>query len=263
MANRRLPMSKIKEVFRLHFQAGLSARKIARSCSVSRRSVADYLSRAVVAGLDWDQIQQFSETELVRRLFPSESGKSGRPQPDFSSIHQELRHPHVTLQLLWQEYKQVHPSGYQYSQFCELYRGWRQRVDVVLRQTHRAGEKMFVDYAGPKVDILNPKTGEISQASIFVAVLGASNYTFAEATRNQDLTRWIGSHTRALEFFDGTPKVVVPDNTRTGVTHPCFYEPVLNPSYADWADHYQVAVLPARPRKPRDKAKNEEDPTQC
>lgn len=257
MANRRLPVRKVKELFRLHFQAGLSGRKIARSCQVARQSVAEYLKRAKDTELDWERIQQLSETELDQLLFPGSSERSSRPQPDFAAIHKELQHPHVTRQLLWQEYKQAHPDGYQYSQFCDLYRGWREKLDVVLRQRHRAGEKMFVDYAGPQVDIVDPKTGEIRPASIFVAVLGASNYTFAEATWTQELGNWLGSHTRAVEFFDGVPRVVVPDNTRTGVTHPCFYEPELNPSYAEWAEHYQVAVLPARPRKPRDKAKVE------
>lgn len=258
MAQPRLPMRKIKEILRLHFQACLSARKIARSCSVSRSTVADYLSRARVANLDWTQVQQMSEAELERCLLALPAVQDpNRPQPDFPQIHQELRGKSVTLQLLWQEYKQIHPDGYQYSQFCERYRQWRKQLDVVLRQNHRAGEKMFVDYAGQSVDVIDPKTGEASDGHIFVAVLGASNYTYAEATARQDLASWIGAHVRALEFFGGSTRVVVPDNPRTSVKQACYYEPELNPTYADWARHYSVAVLPARPRAPRDKAKVE------
>ena len=174
MANRRLPMRKIKEILRLHFQARLSARQIARSCSVSRATVGDYLSRTRVAQLDWKQVAQMSEAELKGQLFspPAPRGRHRSP-PDFAYVHRELRAKSVTLQLLWQEYKQVHPDGYQYSQFCDLYNRWRGKLDVVLRQNHRAGEKMFVDYAGQTVEIVDPKTGEMRQASIFVAVLGA------------------------------------------------------------------------------------------
>lgn len=258
MAQPRLPMRKIKEILRLHFQARLSARQIARSCSASRSTVADYLRRAQLANLDWKQVQQLSEAELQRHLFPPPAAKhQSRPQPDFSQIHQELRGKSVTLQLLWQEYKQVHPNGYQYSQFCERYRRWRKKLDVVLRQNHRAGEKMFVDYAGQSMDIIDATTGEAQPAYIFVAVLGASNYTYAEATESQNLECWIGAHVRAVEFFGGTTQVVIPDNTRTAVKKACFYEPELNPTYAEWARHYSVAVLPARVRTPRDKGKVE------
>lgn len=258
MAQQRLPMRKIKEILRLHYQAHLSARRIARSCSVSRSTVADYLRRAGVAELDWNQVQEMSEAELQKRLWaPPAARRQSRPQPDFAQIHQELRGKSVTLQLLWQEYKQVHLDGYQYSQFCERYKQWKKKLDVVLRQNHRAGEKMFVDYAGQTVDILDPKTGEARAAHIFVAVLAASNYTYAEATSSQNLESWIGAHVRALEFFGGTTRVVIPDNTRTAVRQACYYEPALNPNYADWASHYSVAVLPARPRSPRDKGKVE------
>ncbi len=188
MANRRLPMRKIKEILRLHFQARLSARQIARSCSVSRATVGDYLSRTRAAQLDWKQVAQMSEAELEGQLFPPPAPRGRhRPPPDLAYVHRELRGKSVTLQLLWQEYKQVHADGYQYSQFCDLYNRWRGKLDVVLRQNHRAGEKMFVDYAGQTVEIVDPKTGEMRQASIFVAVLGASNYTYAEATESQNL----------------------------------------------------------------------------
>ena len=207
MANRRLPMRKIKEIRRLHFQARLSARQIARSCSVSRATVGDYLSRTRAAQLDWKQVAQMSEAELEGQLFPPPAPRGRhRSPPDFAYVHRELRAKSVTLQLLWQEYKQGHPDGYQYSQFCDLYNRWRGKLDVVLRQNHRAGEKMFVDYAGQTVEIVDPKTGEMRQANIFVAVLAASNYTYAEATESQDLESWIGAHVRAVEFFGGTPR---------------------------------------------------------
>ena len=258
MANRRLPMRKIKEILRLHFQARLSARQIARSCSVSRATVGDYLSRTRAAQLDWKQVCQMSEAELEGQLFPPPAPRGRhRPPPDLAYVHRELRGKSVTLQLLWQEYKQVHPDGYQYSQFCDLYNRWRGKLDVVLRQNHRAGEKMFVDYAGQTVELVDPKTGEMRQTSIFVAVLGASNYTYAEATESQNLQSWIGAHVRAVEFFGGTTRVVIPDNTRTAVSQACFYEPQINPSYAEWAAHYSVAVIPARVRAPRDKGKVE------
>jgi transposase len=173
-------------------------------------------------------------------------------------MHDQLhRHKHVTLQLLWEEYKLTHADGYQYSQFCELYRRWARKIDVILRQEHRAGEKMFVDHVGQTVPVVNQGTGEVRQASIFVAVLGASNYTYAEATWKRDVACWIGSHSRAVEFYAGVPSVTVPDNWKAGVKDPCYYEPDLNPTYRDWADHYGTVVIPARVRKPRDKAKVE------
>ncbi len=178
--------------------------------------------------------------------------------PDFAWMHEQLRRcKHLTLQLLWEEYKQAHPDGYQYSQFCELYRRWVRKIDVVLRQEHRAGEKMFVDHAGQTVPIIDKETGEVRKAFIFVAVLGASNYTYAEATWKRDLPSWIGSHSRAVEFYGGVPAVTVPDNWKTGIKDPSYYEPDLNPTYRDWADHYGTVVIPARVRKPRDKAKVE------
>jgi transposase len=181
-----------------------------------------------------------------------------RATPDWAAIHDELHNnKKVTLQLLWQEYKQSNPDGYQYSRFCELYQRWAGKLDLVLRQEHRAGEKLFVDYAGDTVPVINAKTGTVMEASIFVAVLGASNYTFAEATWNQDLGSWIRSHVRALEFFEGAPAILVPDNCKVAVHHPCRYEPDLNPTYQEMAAHYGMAVIPARVRKPRDKAKVE------
>jgi transposase len=178
--------------------------------------------------------------------------------PDFRAIHQELRsHRQLTLSLLWQEYKGNHPEGYQYSRFCQLYREWEKRLDVIMRQEHRAGDKTYVDHAGPTVSVIDPQSGEARDASIFVAVLGASSYTYAEATWTRDLHDWIGSHIRAFQFFGGISQAVVPDNWRTGVTKACWYEPDLNPTYRDLAQHYDTVILPARVRKPRDKAKVE------
>jgi transposase len=253
-------MRKIKEVLRLKFESGLGNRQIARSCSINHSTVADYLRRAEAAGLkQWPLPAELDESGLATRLFPMRSASPGRrPPPDWAAIHEELHsNRKVTLQLLWQEYKQSNPDGYQYSRYCELYQRWAGKLDIVLRQEHRAGEKLFVDYAGDTVPVIDAKTGTISAASIFVAVWGASNYTYAEATGNQDLGSWIRSHVRALEFFQGAPAIVVPDNCKVAVRHPCRYEPDLNPTYQEMAAHYGMAVIPARVRKPRDKAKVE------
>ena len=260
MPAERLSMRKIKEVLRLKFELGLPNRQIARSCSINHSTVADYLYRAKAAGLDhWPLPPELDDSGLAARLFPGRSTPSpARQAPDWAGIHEELQgQKHVTLQLVWQEYKQPNPDGYQYSRFCELYRRWADKLDLVLRQEHRAGEKLFVDYAGDTVPVIDSKTGTTTEASIFVAVLGASNYTYAEASWNQDLSSWIRSHIRALEFFGGSPAVLVPDNCKVAVRHPCRYEPDLNPTYQEMAAHYGMAVIPARVRKPRDKAKVE------
>jgi len=257
MPARRLSMRKVKEVLRLKLDRGLEVRQIARSCSIPHSSVLNYLSRAKAAGLSWPLPDELDDGALERLLFPGRSALpvGSTPPPDFRSIHEDLRrNRHVTLQLLWEEYKQNHPDGYQYSRFCELYSRWARKLDLALRQEYLAGEKLFVDHAGPTVKWSDPATGQTREASVFVAVLGASNYTYAEATEHRDLPSWIGSHTRALEFFGGVPTLVVPDNWKTAVKSPCFYEPDLNPTYREWAEHYQTVILPARVRKPRDKA---------
>lgn len=260
MPTERLTMRKIKELLRLKHGMGLSLRQIARSCSISTGAVHDYLQRARVANLAWPLPEDLNDAALEALLFPSvgQVQYRGAPLPDFQQIHMELRgHRHLTLALLWQEYKGTHQNGYQYSRFCQLYRAWEKKIDIVMRQEHRAGEKMYVDHAGPTVSIIDPGTGELRAASVFVAVLGASSYTYAEATWTRDLYDWIGSHVRALEFFGGATAAIVPDNWRAGVSKACWYEPDLNPTYADFARHYDTAVLPARVRKPRDKAKAE------
>ena len=252
-------MRKIKEVLRLKWDAELSNRKIAKSCSIGRTAVAEYLWRAKKAGLSWPLPDGLDDLELDRRLFPAQTvtPPGQRVLPDWSQVHHELKRKGVTLFLLWEEYKEQHPDGLQYSRFCELYRQWHGRADLVMRQDHRAGEKLFVDYCGQTVPIVDGTTGHERQAQIFVAVLGASNYTFAEATSTQALPDWIASHERAFRFFGGVPQLVVPDNLKSGVSKACRYEPDLNPTYHDLAIHYGTAVLPARVRKPRDKAKVE------
>ncbi|MBD8790992.1 IS21 family transposase [Pseudomonas syringae] len=250
-------MRKIREVLRLKFDAGLSVRKIATSLRISSGSAGNYLNRFNACGLTWPTA--LSDAELERCLFPpaATAPSEQRPIPDWAHIHAELRRSGVTLALLWQEYRLSHPQGFQYSWFCDHYRLWAAKVDAVMRQEHRAGEKLFVDYAGQTVPVIDRQTGEIRQTQIFVAVLGASSYTFAEATWSQKLPDWLGSHARCFAFIGGTPQILVPDNLRSGVSKAHRYEPDINPSYRDLAEHYGVAVVPARSRKPKDKAKVE------
>ncbi|MCG3143133.1 MAG: IS21 family transposase ISPpu7 [Gammaproteobacteria bacterium] len=256
-----ISMRKLKDVLRLKYEAGLSQRQIARALRLSLGVVNKYLNAAQAAGITWPLPETLSEAQLRRELFPPESPspQAAYAQPDFAAIHRELqRGQGVTRQLLWEEYVEANPENhYQYTQFCLYYRQWRDRLKLSMRQTHRAGEKMFVDYAGQTVPITDLTTGEVHQAQIFVAVLGASNYTFAEATFSQKLHDWIGSHVRALEFFGGVVQLVIPDNLKSGVTRADRYEPVLNRSYQEMLAHYSTAALPARPRKPKDKPKVE------
>jgi transposase len=254
-------MRKLKELLRLRFELGLSQDQIARSCSISQGAVSKYLKRAQAAGVGWPLPEGWDEARLEEALFghsPRRVYETQRPTPDFASLHQELQsHRHLTLQLLWEEYRQSHPDGYGYSRFTELYHRWRRQLDVVLRQEYKAGEKLFVDDAGDTIPLNDPKGGPERPAFIFVAVLGASNYTYAEATWSQGLEDWLGAHIRVFEFLGGCPKLVIPDNTRTGVSRACRYEPDLNRTYHELAMHCGVGVLPARPYKPRDKAKVE------
>jgi transposase len=212
-----------------------------------------------LAGLSWPLDPELDDAEIENLLFPvtQNSVVAKRQMPEMGYLYQELKKKSVTLQLLWYEYKQANPDGYQHSQFCNRYRQWLKKLDVTLRQEHRAGEKLFIDYAGQTVSIVGPKTGEITEAQIFVATLGASNYTFAEASLSQDLPSWIKSHVHAFEFFGGVAQILVPDNLKSGVTNPCRYEPDINPTYQDLAEHYEATVIPARSGKARDKAKVE------
>jgi transposase len=252
-------MRKIKDILRLIWACQLSHRQVAVRCAVARSTVAETLRRAEAAGLTWPLPDELTDADLEARLYPATPVLvlPERPVPDWATVHQELARPGVTLMLLWQEYRATHPDGYQYSRFCDHYRAWRRTLDRCLRQEHRAGEKLFVDYAGQTVPVYDRHTGTVRLAQIFVAVLGASNYTYTEATWTQTLPDWIASHGRAFAFYGGVPQILVPNNLRSGVTKACRYEPELNPTYADLARHYGVAVMPARVRKPRDKAKAE------
>jgi transposase len=259
MPAERLTMRKIREVFRLKFDCDISNRQIAKSCNIARSTVAEYLFRFQQAALSWPLPQDIDDNQLEQLLYPQMPTLLAheRPLPDWSYIHQQLRHKSVTLMLLWQEHKELHPQGYQYSQFCHLYRQWTNKIDPVMRQEHRAGEKLFVDYAGQTVQVYDLHTNQMRDAQIFVAVLGASNYTFAEATWTQSLPDWISSHSRAFVFFGGVAQIVVPDNLKSGVSKASLYEPDINPTYLDMANYYDTVVIPARVRKPKDKAKVE------
>ncbi len=259
MPKERLTMRKIKEVLRLKYENALSDSKIANSCCIARSTVADYINKATRAGIRWPIPEGMDETELERLLFPPQVNISPqhRGEPDWSDVYEELKNKDVTKILLWQEYKEKNPQGYQYSQFCELYRKWLGKLSLVMRQDYKAGEKLFVDYCGTTVPITDRYNGEIKEAQVFVAVLGASNYTYAEASYSQGLYDWITAHVHAFEYFGGVPEVIVPDNLRSGVSHACRYEPDLNPTYRDMANHYGTTIIPARVRKPRDKAKVE------
>jgi transposase len=252
-------MRQVREGLRLKWACGLSDRKIAQSVRVSRPTVAEYVRRAQAAGLSWPLPDTLDDTALERRLFTTAAPTpiAKRPTPDWAIVHQELKRKGVTLLLLWQEYKASTPTGLQYSQFCEAYRQWAGQLDLVMRQSHRAGETLFVDYAGQTMPVINALTGEIRPAAIFIAVLGASNYTYAEATWTQSLPDWIGSHVRTFAALGGVPQVVVPDNLKAAVSRAHRYEPTLTRTYAELAQHYGVAIVPARPARPRDTAKVE------
>ncbi len=256
MAQKRLPVRKIREVLRLK-AADVSNRKIADAIGCSRSSVERCLKRAAQAGIGWPLPDELDDAELEARLYPKAPLPDTRPAPDFAALHRELSRPGVTRMLLWQEYKACHPDGWQYSVFCDRYRRWLATQDPVLRLEHAPGEKLFVDYAGQTVAVIDRHTGEERQAQIFVAVLGHSNYTYAEASWSQTLPDWLESQARALEFMGGVPQAIVPDNLKSAVSRAHRYEPELNPSYQDFAEHYGVAILPTRVRKPRDKAKVE------
>lgn len=257
---KRLPMRKIAEALRLK-AAGLSTRKIAASLNVGQSTISEYLKRADRAGFSWPLPTQVSDIDLERRLFQPFGGETRHDLvvPDWPTIHNELkRNKSVTLSLLWEEYREAHPTdGYGYSRFCELYRRWEGRLTPTMRQHHFAGERVFVDYTGDTVPVIDAATGEVREAEVFVGVLGASSYTYAEATWTQQLADWISSHIRMLEFFGGAPSLLVPDNLKSGVTKASLYEPVINRTYADLATHYDTAIIPARPKKPKDKAKVE------
>ena len=253
-------MRKIREVLRLRLEAGLSIRQISASTKTSVGAIQKLLARADALNLNWPLPEDLDDGRLAALFYPgADPTTSTRYQvPDWATVHQELKRKGMTKQLLWEEYTAQYPNRcYSYSQYCDRYRQWLKQQKHSMRQTHKAGEKCFVDYCGPTVPIINPQTGEVRTAQVFVAVLGASNYTYAEATWSQSLRDWLSSHVRTFEFFGGIPEMVVPDNLRSGVSKACRYDPELNPSYQQLAEHYQVAILPARPYKPKDKSKAE------
>ena len=256
-ARRTLTMRQLRRIMRMHYE-GASAREIARSVRMARSTVQDALKRVAAAKLSWPLGDELTDELLEARLFARSGGGVGagvrkRPEPDWGPLARELRRPAVTMMILWEEYRQACPGGYGYSRFCELLRAFQQRLSPVMRQHHVAGDKLFVDYSGKRLGITDPLTGEIRMAEIFVAVLGASNYTYAELTWSQTLPDWIGSHVRLFQHIGGVPRLLVPDNLKSGVNKASFYDPEINRSYGRMTAHYDVGVLPARPKKPKDK----------
>jgi len=254
----RLEMSQTKEILRLRWSVGLTVRETARATKLSTGVVSKTVNRAKHAGLVWAAIEALEEAELDRRLYggPKHSTVS-RAEPDPVWIHRELRRVGVTLELLHLEYLAAHPDGLRYTAFCDRYRGWHGRQGIVMRQVHRAGEKGFVDYSGKRPHYIDPKSGAVIEVELFVAVLGASNYTYAEATHTQRVADFVGSHVRAFGYFCGAPKMTVPDQLKSAVSVPSRYEPTINRTYAELGRHYGTALVPASPGKPREKAKVE------
>ncbi len=254
-------MRKIKEVLRLRFELGLGQREIARACSISQGAVHNYLKKAAAAGIGWPLPEGWDEKRIEKTLFgdrhPIE--RRQRTLPDFPALHEQFQqHRHLTLQLVWEEYRQAHPDGYGYSRFCELYRRWLSKQDVVLRQDHPPGEKGFIDWAGRTIPVQDPLTGEV-RGSVAVRDGAGREFTtpMPKPPCDQQMASWLRCHMHAFEYFGGVPRLLVPDNPRTGVSRACRYDPDLNPTYQEMAMHYGVGVVPARPYRPRDKAKVE------
>ncbi len=250
-------MRRIRQLLALRFGAGASTRAIGRELGIAPSTVREYLARATAAGIGWPLAADFTDEALVARLFANGGVRAGarfRAEPDWAALALEFKRPAVNLQILWDEYREVHPDGYAYSRFCELFREFERRLSPTMRQQHVAGHKAFVDYSGKRVPITDPVTGQVRMAEIFVAVLGASGLTYAEATWTQALPDWIGAHVCMFRYFGAAPRLLVPDNLKSGVKKASFYDPEVNRSYAAMAAHYRVGILPARPRRPRDKA---------
>ena len=252
-------MKKIEEILRLKYESGLSNRAIAGACKISNSTVGEYLRRAKAAGISWP-LGELGEDALYQKMFGEQPQlpEKAKPLPDWEEVRKELRKKGVTLHLIWIEYIEKHPDGYQHTQFEEYYRRWKKaNCEPIMHNTHVGGERMQVDYVGLKMQVTNPETGEVSQVPVFVAELPASNYIYAEAQSSENQCNWNNGHVRAIEFFGGVVRIVVPDNLKTGITKPNYYEPDINPAYQELAEHYQFAVLPARVKKPRDKGKIE------
>jgi len=250
-------MRKTREILRLRLGKKLRQREVAQSCNCSPSTVSNVVAQAQLVGLGWPLPDDLDDEALEARMYSQRSSREHRELPDFKHIHFELRRKGVTLALLWQEYRTVHPDGFGYTTFCNRYRQWREQLDVSMRQSHVPGERLYVDYAGVKALLHDPVTGDTQEVSVFVAALGASQLIYAEAVAGEDMHSWIGAHQRAFDFVGGVPELLVPDNLKSGVTEPCFYDPEINRTYKDLADHYDTVVLPARVRKPKDKAKVE------
>src|SRR5712691_1629244 len=252
----RLLMRQVREILRLKYEQRLPHRAIARACGVGVGTVGAYCHRAQQAGLTWPLLAEWDDAQLEARLFQRVGDLVGvpRPLPDMAWLHQELKRPGVTLQRLHLEYLAQHPAGYRYSQFCRHYERWVRTLRPTMRQIHRAGEKAFVDFSGKRPVITDPTTGEVRPVELFVGALGASSYVYAEACLSQDLAAWISAHVHMVEFWGGAPALFVPDNLRSGVTQACRYEPSINRTYLECAQHYGAAVVPARAGHPRDKA---------
>jgi transposase len=257
VARKRLTVKKVREVIRLKYKAGLSNRAIAGACKISNSTVGEYLKRIEAAGICWP-LGDMGEKELLEKMFPEK--QTSKPtqiisMPDWEKVKTERRRKGVTLQLLWDDYKHEHPDGYEYSQYCEHYRRWKKsKEEPSMHKDHKGGENMEVDYAGMKISMTDPESGEIVKLSVFVATFPASNYIYAEAQTCENQCNWNNGHVRAFDYFGGVPKIIIPDNLRTGITKPNYYEPGVNHSYQELAEHYHFAVLPARVKRPKDKA---------
>jgi transposase len=252
-------MRRIREVLRLRHQ-GLTERVIARMLGVSNGVVHGYVRRARLAGLNWPLPEGLDDEGLELLLFPAPAAaaqSNRRPVPDWIYVEKELRRRSVTRMLLWEEYRAANPDGFGYTWFCTTFEAWKQRARPSMRQTHAGGEKVFVDFAGDTIDIFDPVTGEAHAMKLFVAAMGASNYTYAEACPSEGLSDWISVHANLFRYLGGVPKFVVCDNLKAAVTNPDRYDPGLNRTYAEMAAHYGTAILAARPRRPKDKAKVE------
>ena len=256
MPTKRVSMRKIREVLRLTHEHKLSIRQVSRATGIGKSTVGEFVARAKVIGITWPIPPEISDAELEARLFTPAGFHQAPPRPvsDWAKVHQELKRRHVTLMILWEEYRAEVPNGHGYSRYCQLYSDWKRCLSATMRQTHLAGDKLFVDWAGDRVSIIDQVTGDVHEASIFVAVLGASSYTYSEARWTETLPDWIGAHVNALHFLGGVMKAAVPDNLKAGITKPSRYEPGINRTYQELADHYGFVVLPTRIKKPRDKA---------
>ena len=250
-------MRKTREILRLAYEVKIPARQIARSLHVSPTTVGNCLERAREAGITWPLPEEMEDGDIEELLYGEEKERD-RPLPDMRYLRKELSRKGVTLMLLWEEYLEGHPDDhYSYSQFCRVYRAWAGKLEISMHQDHKAGEKAFIDFAGQTIPVVDPATGEITRTQVFVAAMGFSSYTYVEACPSQELPHWTRAHKHAFEFFGGVPHILTPDNLKSGITHPCRYEPDINPTYDDMATHYGCCVIPARVRRPKDKAKVE------